>query len=151
MMDEIEVDVSVEEGVPLPVAAGVVEQAVRAVLEAEGVRAAEISVALLGDAEMARMNEEYLGHEGPTDSIAFALHEPGEPPLGDLYVGVEQAARQAAGFGATPADEVVRLAIHGTLHVLGWDHPDGDERVDSEMFRRQEEILRAFLSSGGAA
>ena len=47
----------------------------------------------------------------------------------------------------TPAEEVLRLAVHGTLHVLGYDHPEGAERAGSEMFTRQEELLRAFLAS----
>ena len=147
-MPEVQVEVSVGEGVSLPVAADVVERAVRAVLRAEGVDEAEISVALLGDGDIAALNEEYLGHEGPTDSISFALHEEGEPPLGDVYVGVDQAARQAGEFGATPAEEVLRIAIHGTLHVLGYDHPAGEDRAESEMFRRQEEILRGVLAGG---
>lgn len=142
-------DVSVGEGVAPPVDAARVERAVRSVLRAEGVEAAEISVALMGDAEMAALNGEYLDHEGPTDSIAFALHEEGEPPIGDLYVGVETAARQAAEFGATPAEETLRLAIHGTLHVLGYDHPEGEDRAEAEMFRRQEALLAAFLAAEG--
>jgi len=148
-MPELVVEVSVGEGVEPPVSAEVVERAVRAVLRAEGLREAEISVALLADGAMAELNGDYLGHEGTTDSISFALHEAGEAPLGDVYVGVEQAARQAAEFGATPAEEVLRVAIHGTLHVLGYDHPAGEDRADSEMFRRQEEILRAVLAEGG--
>jgi probable rRNA maturation factor len=147
-MPELLVEVSVGEGVSPPVSAAAVERAVAAVLRAEGIQEAEISVALLGDEEMAALNREYLDHEGTTDSIAFALYEDGEAPLGDVYVGVEQAARQAAEFGATPAEEVLRIAIHGTLHVLGYDHPGGEERADSEMFRRQEEILRAVLAEG---
>lgn len=145
------VDVSIGEGVTPPVSAERVERAVRAVLRAEGVDAAEISVALMSDAEMAALNEEYLDHEGPTDSIAFALHDEGEPPIGDLYVGTETAARQAAEFGATPAEETLRLAVHGTLHVLGWTHPEGEDRADSEMFRRQEALLGAFLAAEGGA
>lgn len=140
-------EVSVGEGVAPAAGAERVERAVRAVLRAEGVEAAEISVALMGDAEMAQLNHDYLGHEGPTDSIAFALHDEGEPPIGDLYVGVEVAARQAAEFGATPAEELLRLAVHGTLHVLGWEHPEGEERTGSEMFLRQEELLAAFLAA----
>jgi probable rRNA maturation factor len=145
-MDGIEVDVSVGEGVTSPVDAARVEAAVRHVLRAEGVDAAEISVALVSDVEIASLNEDYLQHEGPTDVISFALHEKGEPPLGDVYVGVEQAVRQAAEFGATPADEVLRLAIHGTLHVLGWEHPEGAGRTESEMFARQEELLKGFVA-----
>ena len=145
-MDGIEVEVSVGEGVEPPVEVARVEAAVRHVLRAEGVASAEISVALVSDAEIAALNQEYLGHEGPTDVISFALHESGESPLGDVYVGVEQATRQASEFAATPADEVLRLAIHGTLHVLGWEHPEGAGRTESEMFARQEELMKGFSS-----
>jgi len=144
-MDGIDVVVSVGESVASPVPAGRVEAVVRHVLRAEGVAEAELSVALLGDAEIAALNAEYLAHEGPTDAITFALHEPGEPPLGDVYVGVEQAVRQAADFGATPEHEVLRLAVHGTLHVLGYEHPEGEERTGSGMFARQEALLISFL------
>ena len=144
-MDELEVEVSLGEGVASPVDEARIADAVRHVLRARGVEAAEVSVALLGDAEMAALNEEYLGHQGTTDAITFALHEPGDPPLGDIYIGVQQAARQAPEFGATPAQEVLRLAVHGTLHVLGYTHPEGEERTDCEMFRLQEGLLRDFL------
>lgn len=149
-VDDLIVEVSAGPGVRAPVDPERVEAAVRHVLRAEGVEEAEISLALLDDAAIAAMNQEYLEHEGPTDVITFAMHEGDEPPLGDIYVGVEQAARQAAEFGATPAEEVLRLAVHGALHVLGYEHPEGPERVESEMFIRQEELLRSFLSSGGA-
>ena len=142
MTEGIDVEVSVGEGVDPPVDPSRVEAAVRHVLRAEGVPVAEISVALVSDAEITALNEDYLQHQGPTDVISFALHDEGQPPLGDVYVGVDQAVRQAAEFGATPADEVIRLAVHGTLHVLGWDHPEGAGRTESEMFSRQEELLR---------
>jgi probable rRNA maturation factor len=145
-MDDLIVEVSIAESVASPVDAARIEAAVRHVLRAEGIHEAEISVALLDDAAIASMNQEYLEHDGPTDVITFAMHEGDEPPLGDIYVGVEQAVRQAAEFGATPADEVLRLAMHGTLHVLGFEHPEGEERVGSEMFVRQEELLRSFLA-----
>jgi probable rRNA maturation factor len=150
-MDEVEVMVSVGEDVSPPVDVARVEAAVRHVLRAERIQAAEISVALVGDGEIAALNREYLDHEGPTDVLAFHLHDEGEPPLGDVYVGVEQAARQAPGFGASPADEVLRLAVHGTLHVLGYDHPAGADRAGSEMFLRQEALLAEFLSGGAGA
>jgi probable rRNA maturation factor len=150
-MDELDVMVSVGEGMVPPLDAERVEAAVRHVLRAEGVDQAEISVALVGDAEIAALNQEYLDHEGPTDVISFHLHDAGEPPLGDVYVGVEQAARQAAGFGAPADEEVLRLAVHGTLHVLGYEHPEGEDRADSPMFARQEALLREFLTGGGGA
>jgi probable rRNA maturation factor len=150
-MDELEVEVSVGTGVAPPVEPERIEAAVRHVLRAEGVRAAEISVALVTDEEIAGLNEQYLSHEGPTDVISFHLHDRGEPPLGDVYVGVDQAARQAAGFGASVAEEVLRLAVHGTLHVLGYEHPEGDDRAASPMFARQEALLQEFLSGGEGA
>ena len=150
-MDELEVEVSVGEGVRPPVQPERIEAAVRHVLRAEGVDAAEISVALVGDEEIAALNQQYLSHAGPTDVISFHLHERGEPPLGDVYVGVDQAARQAAGFGASVAEEVLRLAVHGTLHVLGYEHPEGEDRAGSPMFLRQEALLKEILSGGPAA
>jgi probable rRNA maturation factor len=147
-VEELTVEVSVGEGVAPPVRPERVEAAVRHVLLAEGIAEAEISVALLDDGAIAAMNDQYLEHEGPTDVITFAMHEGGEPPLGDVYVGVEQAVRQAAEFGATPEEEVLRVAMHGVLHVLGYEHPEGPERAQSEMFVRQEELLRSFLSGG---
>lgn len=150
-MDEVDVQVSVGEGVAPSVDPARVEAAVRHVLRVEGVDAAEISVALVGDGEIAALNGQYLAHEGPTDVISFHLHDRGEPPLGDVYVGVEQAARQAAGLGVGADEEVLRLAVHGTLHVLGYEHPEDDDRAASPMFARQEALLRAFLSGGADA
>ncbi|MBV9110735.1 MAG: rRNA maturation RNase YbeY [Gemmatimonadetes bacterium] len=147
-MDEIDVAVNVGEGVEPPVDPERVEAAVRHVLRQEGVEAGEISIALVGDEAIAQLNQEYLSHEGPTDVISFALHEEGEDMVGDVYVGVDQARRQAAEFGATPAEEVLRLAVHGTLHVLGYDHPTDEGRTGSEMFARQEALLKAFLAKG---
>lgn len=143
-MDPV-VEASVAEGLTLPVGQGEVERAIRAVLAAEGIREAEISVAFLPDPEIARLNREHLGHAGPTDVISFALHEPGEAPLGDVYVGAEQAVRQAEEWGVAPSEELLRLAIHGTLHVLGYDHPKEGDSLDSPMGRRQEELLRSVL------
>jgi probable rRNA maturation factor len=146
-MDEITVDVDVPEGIAADGAR--IEAAVRHVLAAEGVAEGEISVALLADDDIQAMNREWLDHDYVTDVISFNLNEPGEPPLGDVYLGVGQAARQAAELGADPAEELLRLAVHGTLHVLGWDHPEGADRADSEMFRRQEALLRSFLDGAG--
>jgi probable rRNA maturation factor len=148
-MDRIEVEVSLGEGVSLPLDDAAVERAVRETLRAEGHDAGEVSVAFLSDAEITALNREYLDHDRPTDVISFALHGEGEPVLGDVYVGVDQALRQAEELGVEPREELLRLAVHGTLHVVGHDHPEGEERAGSEMFRRQEEILRSLLDAGG--
>ena len=95
----------------------------------------------MSDAGIARLHGEYLGLAEVTDVLAFALHGEGEEPLGDVYIGHAQALRQAEEVGARPDEEMARLAVHGTLHVLGYDHPKGARRQDCEMFRVQEEVM----------
>jgi probable rRNA maturation factor len=123
--------------------AGAVERAARAALGDRGVTDGEVSVTLLGDGAMAAMNRQWLRREGPTDVLAFALHEPGQPPLGDIYLGVERAEAQAAELREPRLRELARLAVHGTLHILGWDHPV-EEREASEMWLHQERIVEAL-------
>lgn len=108
-----------------------------------GVEEGEVSLTFLDDQGIRALNLEYLGRDRPTDVIAFALHDVGAPVLGDVYVGYEQAGRQARELDIELEEELLRLAVHGTLHVLGHDHPEGEDRMESEMFRIQEEILRA--------
>ena len=118
------------------------ERAVIATCSSQGAEEGEVSVALLDDDAIEHLNRVHLGHEGPTDVLAFALYEDGEPVLGDVYVGVDQAARQAADAGVTLDEELVRLVVHGTLHVLGLDHPeDADARVQSLMYQIQESLV----------
>ncbi|HSM05867.1 MAG TPA: rRNA maturation RNase YbeY [Longimicrobiales bacterium] len=122
-------------------------RAVAATLDHEGVEEGEISLSLMSDAAIQGLNRDHLGHDYPTDVLAFALWSPGEPVLGDVYVGVEQAVRQAREEGVPVEEELVRLAIHGTLHILGHDHPDEAEaRPESPMYGLQEELVRVVLA-----
>ncbi len=115
-----------------------------------GLEAGEFSVTFLGDASIRRMNREHLGHDWVPDVLSFALHDPDDPPVADIYVGLDQAARQAADHGVPVEEELARLALHGLLHTLGHDHPeDPAEREGSPMYRLQEEILSA-VSPGSA-
>ncbi len=120
-----------------------VVRAVRKAAEVEGVARGEISVTFLGPAEMAALNEKYLGCQGPTDVIAFNLGE--TTPLGDVYVCPQVAREAVEAYGVEPGEELLRLVIHGVLHVFGYDHPEDTEREDSEIFRRQEAILSEVI------
>ena len=122
------------------------KRAVDLVLQHEGIEEASISVTLLGDREIAALNAQYLKHEGPTDVISFPLYEQGEPPVGDIYLGYEQAEKQAADLLIPFETELARIAIHGTLHVLGYDHPDEGAREQTEMWQRQESILSKVIA-----
>jgi probable rRNA maturation factor len=123
--------------------AGVVERAARAAAADRGVDEGELSLTLLDDDGMAALNREWLDRDGPTDVLAFALHGAGETPVGDIYLGVDRARAQAEAEGEPLRRELARLAVHGTLHVLGLDHPETD-REESEMWRHQERIVAAL-------
>ena len=114
---------------------------------------AELSVALIGDAEMRALNRDWRGKDRPTDVLAFALREgedAGVHPdvLGDVVPSLDPAARQAADRGATLADEVRVLLAHGILHLLGYDH----ERSPADarrMFAKQRALLRRLAAARG--
>ena len=133
--------VHVDAGASPDAITSLLERAIRHTLEDERRADAEISLALLADAEMRDLNLRYLGKDMPTDVLAFSLGD-GDDVLGDVYVGLDQATRQAAELGIPLEEELVRLAVHGTLHVLGHDHPEGLEREQSPMFRAQERLVR---------
>jgi len=115
------------------------------VLQSAGLSEGEISLTLLDDDSIRELNRTYLGRDAPTDVLSFALHEGDEAVLGDVYVGYERAAIQAVEAGVPLEEELARLSIHGTLHVLGYDHPDTDARFSSEMFVLQESLVQKLL------
>ena len=141
------VDASAD-GVTTPVAMPRVREIAAAVLRAERIRDALVSIAFVSPRHIARINARHLGHRGSTDVIAFALSRasrttPPEPVVGDIYVAPDVARANAARFGTGVRQELARLIVHGTLHILGYDHPDGDDRIASPMWRRQEHLLRS--------
>lgn len=134
------------EGLRTPVAALRIADAVRRVLRAEGVRAALLSVTLVSPSAMARLNRRHLGHAGATDVIAFGFAPtPGAGVVGDVYICPKVARANARMAGCGVREELLRLAVHGTLHVLGWDHPEDRARESSPMWRRQEVLLAGIL------
>lgn len=122
-------------------------RAVRTTLAEEGTRDGEVSLTLVGDDRMRALNRDHLGRDRVTDVISFSLQDPGEPLLADIYIGYPQALRQAAELGLSAHEELVRLAIHGTLHALGYDHP-AEGRFSSDFFRRQEALVTRVLAAG---
>jgi len=137
------VDVSAS-GVRSPIGAARLAEAARVVLRAARVRDALISVALVDRRAVARMNRTHLGHRGATDVISFSFSRASkrDPVIGDLYIAPEVARENAAARGVPVREELLRLVVHGTLHVLGYDHPDGPTREKSAMWKRQERIVR---------
>jgi probable rRNA maturation factor len=123
-------------------------ETVRRVLEAGlthlNLADAEVSVLLTDDAGIAALNAQYRGRPEPTDVLSFAQREgegadPADPVLGDIVISVERAARQAEEYGHSLAREVAFLAVHGLLHLLGYDHETPAD--EAEMMRETEAIL----------
>ncbi|MBC7673358.1 MAG: rRNA maturation RNase YbeY [Polaromonas sp.] len=135
------------EQVRIPVARGRVGRVVVSVLRAEGVGEAEVSVTFVTNRRMAALNRRHLGHAGATDviSFGFAPVAEGAPVTGDIYIAPAVARRNALAHGAGIREELLRLVVHGTLHVLGHDHPTDDARTTSPMWRRQERLLLRTL------
>ena len=114
-------------------------------LQAVGEPDSSLSISLVGDAEIARVNAEHRGKNKPTDVLSFPLEpstgsgerEQPEKLLGDIVISVDTARRQAADYDATLQREVYRLLIHGLLHVLGHDHEKAVERRRMEAQERR--------------
>ena len=122
-----------------------------------GVPDSEVELTLCGDAHMKRLNFDHMGVRGPTDVLAFPLHEwmvegtqsrlgdddgvgpPGPMLLGDVVIDLDQALRQAADGNWSVAEELVLLAIHGTLHLVGHDHEELEE--EERMRALEHEVL----------
>jgi probable rRNA maturation factor len=129
----------------------------RRVLTWERASRARIELTLLDGDAMRRLNRRAFGRRRLTDVIAFALPQVDGSLLGDVYICPEVAVRFVGNGrrGAEGSDtervreEMIRLAVHGTLHVLGYDHPEGRGRTRSAMWRRQERYLRRLLPGGG--
>lgn len=130
---------------PLPARAA--QRLAAAVLQAEGAGGAQVSIAFVGERRIRAINRQYLGKDRTTDVIAFALPLPDarDPvPVGDIYICPAVAVCNARAAGVTSVNEMKRLVVHGTLHVLGYDHPAGAQRCSSSMWRRQERYLKRF-------
>ena len=141
-------DISVStNGLRVPLAKSAIADAARAVLRGERVPSALVSITLLERAAIARMNREHLGHSGPTDVISFGFARPSsaDPVVGDIYIAPDVARANARARGVPVREEMARLVVHGTLHILGFDHPVDERRETSEMWRRQERIVRRLL------
>lgn len=119
---------------------------------------AEMSVTFMDNAAIQIINRDYRGKDAPTDVISFAIEEEGEDEisvvfndqeleemprmLGDIMISIERAKEQAEEYGHTYDRELGFLAVHGFLHINGYDHMTPED--EAEMFGLQKEILDAY-------
>lgn len=124
-----------------PVDRAQLREGVKRVLTGEGVEQALISIAIVDDATMHRLNKQYLQHDYPTDVLSFVL-EDDERLEGEIIIGADYAAREATTFGWSAADEMLLYAIHGTLHLVGFD--DLEPELKTQMRAKEREYLATF-------
>jgi probable rRNA maturation factor len=111
----------------------------------------EVEISFVTDTEMTALNARYRGKQRPTDVLSFAQAEGEEFPhemgaveagafsLGDIVISVDTALRQAVERNHALKDEITFLTVHGTLHLMGYDHANAAGR--REMWKWQEEVL----------
>jgi len=109
-----------------------------------------IHLEMISDAKMTKLNRIFRGKDGPTDVLTFARWEVKGLPkgfvvsdLGDVVIAPAVGKRQAKRFENTYLEELQRLAVHGLLHLFGYDHEQGGKRAQ-EMFGLQERILKSL-------
>ena len=150
-----EIDVQIDELLDHQVSAEGLQAAVEATLLREGVTTAGVSLMIADDQLLHQLNLEYRGIDGPTDVLSFSAREDVEDAaaqfvtapeaadfLGDIVISLPYAARQAVVAGHSTARELHLLAIHGTLHLLGYDHATAEE--EAVMWALQDAILASL-------
>jgi len=143
------VEVAVRGAGTRPLRAGLAALCRRA-LTVAGIDGWDLSVLLTDDAEIRGLNARYRGKDRATDVLSFSQSAPavrGRRTAGDVVISVETLRRNAAERGIDEHEELVRLAVHGILHLDGMDHGRGRGRA---MLERQRRVL-ARLADGGAS
>jgi probable rRNA maturation factor len=131
-------------------------QVVQAALQHAGASQGEVTLVIANDELLHQLNRTYRSIDAPTDVLSFAAQEEAEGQdvfvsapeaqnyLGDVVISFPTAERQAAAVGHSVADELSLLAVHGVLHLLGYDHDSEEEEAD--MWARQSQILTSLPS-----
>jgi len=137
----------------LPIIPEKIRKKAQAILNALGSPESELSIVVVGDAEIASLNSEYLNHEGPTNVISFPMQEgdfSGVSPgvLGDVVISIDTAENESRIAGIDTEERFEELLVHGILHLFGYDHvlDIEDARIMEE---KSQELLLLLRKHGG--
>lgn len=112
-----------------------------------GLRRSELSVVFVGDVLMKDLNTRYRGINRTTDVLSFPLTDSGFPdpgePLGDIVISLPKAVEQSKAYGVTLHEELIRLLLHGLLHLVGYDH-EKNAYQKRRMQKKERELLDAL-------
>lgn len=124
----------------LDIPRAMIRQSALRVLRGEGNPGARLTVIIVDDPYIRRLNQTYRHVDRATDVLSFGMGEPDEGTgrlLGEVYLSIDRAREQAIRFEVSLDDELRRLTVHGCLHLLGYDH----HRTADRMIMRQKEAL----------
>jgi probable rRNA maturation factor len=116
-------------------------QAVASVLAEAGVARGVVSVAIVDDAAIHRLNAEFLEHDCPTDVLSFVLERSAEALEGEIVVSADTARQVAGRLGWPAADELLLYVVHGALHLVGYDDHEDDQRQQMRQAERRHLAL----------
>lgn len=145
------VDLSIEEGLELPLSSDELESVIEFVLASENVtRPCMVSLSIVSDGRIRELNRRYRDRDVPTDVISLECERPDDPDLaldepcelGDIILAPAYIRNQARRLGTTFTDELRLLLVHGTLHLLGYDHL---EEAEAEVMEAREDEILAGL------
>ena len=148
MSSTLSATVAIVEQMPIPTPGDAValESVVRFALALEGQSGEwDLAVALMSDGDLRRLHRDFMGLDSATDIMTFPRG--GDERGGDIAISVERAAEQADDLGMTAWEEVRFLAVHGVLHLTGWD--DADDESRRRMLARQAEIVQGWIEAHG--
>ncbi|MFQ6031474.1 MAG: rRNA maturation RNase YbeY [Candidatus Zixiibacteriota bacterium] len=125
-----------------------IEKLVNRVLRSEGM-SLPVDVIFVDDHFMKKINRKFTRRRKTTDVLSFGMKEGKDmgvdyPSLGDIYVSLDQAKRQAKEYGISLKEEVSHLAIHGLLHLLGYDHKN---KTQAKIMKQREETYLDLSTS----
>jgi rRNA maturation RNase YbeY len=137
-----------------------IQKTAQALLNALDSPDGELSILILDDPQIARLNQQYRDRQGPTNVLSFPMQEgdfSGVNPnlLGDVVISIETAAKEGEKMGITVAERFKFLLIHGILHLFGYDHEKSEKKADqmddkslelSEMISKEKIIIEPIQS-----
>jgi probable rRNA maturation factor len=131
--------------IPIPVIS--IKKIVKSILKEEKVKKAFLTIVLVRDAMIRRLNRKYMSKDLNTDVLSFDLMHPFSSKtglVGDVVVCVDTAAAVAKKIKVTFEEELMRYIVHGILHLIGYD--DSSRTEKKKMWKRQEELLKRCLA-----
>jgi probable rRNA maturation factor len=140
-MNRLEIEIANQQA-EHPVQADRLEAAVRRVLVDKGIQRGEVSIAVTDDPTIHELNQRYLQHDYATDVLSFLLASAPALLEGEIVVSVDTAARMAPQYGWSTDDELLLYAIHGALHLVGFD--DTTPEAAATMREKEQFYLSQF-------